>query len=195
MDQDNKGIFQNRKKILLSSLVIVLFASFLTLLVVGIINRSAITAESGAQRLGQQAPEFTLENIESGEMVELSTLKGKPLVINFWASWCTPCRVEMPHFVDAFHQYSTEDITFIGIHTMEPESDARKFIDAFEIPTEEGFLILSDDTGTSTIDYGVSGIPATFFVDSSGFVKKRWIGGISRENLQLNIDALLNEET
>ncbi len=195
MDQDNKGIFQNRKKILLSSLVIVLFASFLMLLVVGIINRSAITAESGAQRLGQQAPEFTLENIESGEMVELSTLKGKPLVINFWASWCTPCRVEMPHFVDAFHQYSTEDITFIGIHTMEPESDARKFIDAFEIPTEEGFLILSDDTGTSTIDYGVSGIPATFFVDSSGFVKKRWIGGISRENLQLNIDALLNEET
>jgi cytochrome c biogenesis protein CcmG/thiol:disulfide interchange protein DsbE len=195
MDQDNEGIFQNRRKILLSSLVIVLFASFLMLLVVGIINRSAITAESGAQRLGQQAPEFTLENIESGEMVELSTLKGKPLVINFWASWCTPCRVEMPHFVDAFHQYSTEDITFIGIHTMEPESDARKFIDAFEIPTEEGFLILSDDTGTSTIDYGVSGIPATFFVDSSGFVKKRWIGGISRENLQLNIDALLNEET
>ena len=193
MDQDNKGIFQNRKKLLLSSLVIVLFASFLTLLVVGIINRSAITAESGAQRLGQQAPAFNLKNIESGEMVELSTLRGKPLVINFWASWCTPCRIEMPHFVDAFHQYSTEDITFIGIHTMEPESDARKFIEAFEIPTEEGFLILSDDTGTSTIDYGVSGIPATFFVDSSGFVKKRWIGGISQENLQLNINALLNE--
>ena len=195
MDQDNEGIFQNRRKILLSSLIIVLFASFLTLLVVGITNRSAITAESGAQRLGQQAPAFNLKNIESGEMVELSTLRGKPLVINFWASWCTPCRIEMPHFVDAFHQYSTEDITFIGIHTMEPESDARKFIEAFEIPTEEGFLILSDDTGTSTIDYGVSGIPATFFVDSSGFVKKRWIGGISQENLQLNIDALLNEET
>lgn len=195
MDQNNNGNFRSRKKIVLSSLVIVLFASFLTLLVVGIINRSAITAESGAQRLGQQAPAFNLKNIESGEIVELSSLRGKPLVINFWASWCTPCRVEMPHFVDAFHQYSPEDITFVGIHTLEPEEDARKFIDAFEIPTKEGFLILSDDTGTSTIDYGVSGIPATFFVDSSGFVKKRWIGGISRENLQINIDALINEET
>ena len=195
MDQNNNGNFRSRKKIVLSSLVIVIFASFLTLLVVGIINRSAITEESGAQRLGQQAPEFTLKNIESGEIVELSDLRGNPLVINFWASWCTPCRVEMPHFVDAFHHYSSDEVTFIGIHTMEPEADARNFIEAFEIPIQEGFLILSDETGTSTIDYGVSGIPATFFVDSSGFVKKRWIGGISRENLQINIDALINEET
>jgi len=193
MDQGNNDSFQKRRKLLLSSLIIILFASFLTLLVVGIINRSAITEESGAQRLGQQAPEFTLKNIESGEIVELSDLRGKPLVINFWASWCTPCRVEMPHFVDAFHNYSSDEVTFIGIHTMEPEADARKFIEAFEIPTQEGFLILSDETGTSTIDYGVSGIPSTFFVDSAGFVKKRWVGGISQENLQLNIDALLEE--
>ena len=193
MEQDSGKGFQNRRKLLLSALVIILFSSFLTLLIVGIINRSAITEESGAQRLGQQAPAFTLKNIESGEVVELSDLRGTPLVINFWASWCTPCRVEMPHFVDAFHNYSSDEVTFIGIHTMEPEEDARKFIEAFEIPTKEGFLILSDETGTSTIDYGVSGIPSTFFVDSAGFVKKRWIGGISKENLQLHIDALIAE--
>tara|TARA_B110000263_G_C15242787_1_gene480219 strand:- start:81 stop:650 length:570 start_codon:yes stop_codon:yes gene_type:complete len=180
----------NKKNLLLGFTALFLFTILIYTLMIGLNNRGPLTSESGIERTGKQAPAFSLVNLSTGDTANLSDFVGKPLIINFWASWCTPCRAEMPHFVEAFNQHS-EDITFIGINTQDPAENAKLFVEEFQLPVEEGFIILSDANGIATIDYGVSGIPATFFIDENGLVKDRWIGGISQIDLNKHILELL----
>jgi len=131
-------------------------------------------------REGAPAPEFTLNTFD-GRPVSLSDLRGKPTLINFWASWCPPCLEETPALVAAYDELkqANPDIEFVGIGTNDDRENLRKFAEDNRIP----YLIVEDPDGRVSDAYGVLGMPTTVFVDSSGIVRRIWNGAIMREQV------------
>lgn len=137
------------------------------------------------------APDFTALD-KDGNEVKLSDLIGKPLVLNFWASWCPPCKGEMPHFNTVYDELS-EDVTFVmvdmvdgGRETMEK---GKKHIE------DSGFTfpVYYDTDSEAAIAYGVSSLPTTYFVDKDGYVITGAKGAIDEETLRLGISMAKGE--
>lgn len=134
------------------------------------------------------APKFAGE-LFSGKKVALADYRGKPLVINFWASWCPPCRGEQPDFVKA-HEKFGDRVQFLGINFRDSEAPAAKFMRDFKVNYES----IYDPSGRIGFKYGVKALPATFFVDAQGKIIRREIGGVTKKNLLKGIDQLLKTE-
>lgn len=147
--------------------------------------------DAPAQTEDYPAKDFTLTNWE-GEKANLKDFAGKPVILNFWASWCPPCQSEMPYFQEAFLEHGDE-VSFIMADLVdgsrETESAARRFI------AEKGytFPVYFDFTGKAATDYGVMSIPTTFFIDGNGIVRAFHLGAMSREMIEEEIQGLLGE--
>ena len=127
-----------------------------------------------APRIGSLAPDFELETLD-GERFRLSDLRGRPLVVNFWASWCSPCRREVPALIRAQSEHADAGLLIIGVNIEEPRSAAQTFADDFGI----NFPVPMDFDGGVFRAYGVDGLvgpPRTFFIDSNGVVAKIYAG-------------------
>jgi peroxiredoxin len=134
-------------------------------------------------QVGEAMPELTFEL--DGKPVKLSDYRGKMVVLNFWATWCSPCRVEMPDF-EALSR-SRPDVVFIGINQQENEPPVRKF--AAELGVS--FPLLLDRTGDIAASFGVlNNLPTTFFVDAGGVVQKSQIGALTRSQMTKYLDEL-----
>ncbi|MFJ7668108.1 peroxiredoxin family protein [Lysinibacillus sp. NPDC097195] len=144
---------------------------------------------------GDIPPDFTLMNLEGKEM-SLSELRGKKVVLNFWATWCPPCKAEMPHMQNYYEQYAKEDnveILAVNLTTEERDvtADAKidtvmTFRDAFELT----FPILLDTENEAGSDYQIITIPTTFFIDSTGTIQHSIEGPMNLEMLKSKIKAL-----
>ncbi|MEE8413493.1 MAG: TlpA disulfide reductase family protein [Dehalococcoidales bacterium] len=176
----------NFSRFLVPGIVILVIAGFAALLAFGLFAKEPLTGASGAARVNRPAAEFTLQ-LFSGDEITLSSLKGKPVVINFWASWCPPCRDEAPVLEEIWQLYRERGVTFIGVDIQDKEEDALAYIEEFGITYPNG----QDINGRITIDYGVSGIPLTFFIDRDGLIVSRWVGAISENLLVARIEELL----
>ena len=163
-------------------LVLALFA----VLAFGLANRSSATGRSGMTRIGKPAPQFAMQLLGGGEF-QLSDHEGRPLVINFWASWCPPCRQESPAFERQWRRYRDTGIQFVGVDIQDDVSDAEAYVREFGLTFPNGL----DPDGKITIDYGVIGLPVTFFVGSSGIVEGRWVGAIPEEKLEEWVNTLV----
>ena len=163
-------------------LVLALFA----VLAFGLANRSSATGRSGMTRIGKPAPQFAMQLLDGGEF-RLSDHEGRPLVINFWASWCPPCRQESPAFERQWRRYRDTGIQFVGVDIQDDVSDAEAYVREFGLTFPNGL----DPDGKITIDYGVIGLPVTFFVGSSGIVEGRWVGAIPEEKLEEWVNTLV----
>ena len=152
----------------------------------GLSTASPVTSLSGLTRVQQQAPEFTLPLFDGGELV-LTELRGRPVVINFWASWCAPCVDEAPDLERTWRRYMDDDVVFIGVDIQDGDESAQAFIDEFDITYPNGH----DDQGRITVDYGVIGIPVTFFVNRGGTIERRWVGAIDESRLVRWVDDLI----
>lgn len=130
-----------------------------------------------APSLGFLAPDFTLTDV-NGQSVTLSSLRGKPILLNFWATWCPPCRKELPQLQE-FHERYGEKITLVGINWGENAQIVREFLDRFGV----GYLNLLDERGTAFTLYRLTGIPETFFIDPEGYLRGAWIGPITSEEI------------
>ena len=153
-------------------------AGFLVLLAVGLANRSPVTGKSGFTRVGKPAPGFVLPGVGGGE-IDLTDFSGEPMVINFWASWCPPCRQEALVLEDAWRAH-VDDVQFVGVDIQDAEGDAESYLAEFNITYPNGL----DRQGHVTVDYGVIGLPVTFFVNQAGLVERRWVGAINRDQLE-----------
>ncbi len=119
--------------------------------------------------------------LEDGR-VDLSELRGRPLVINFWASWCVPCREEAP-LLNAAARRHARDVVFLGIDVQDLRDDALAFSREFETP----YVSVRDKDNRIYEDYGLTGVPETYYVDAEGRVVAHSPGAISRDSLEAGI--------
>jgi cytochrome c biogenesis protein CcmG, thiol:disulfide interchange protein DsbE len=134
---------------------------------------------------GKPAPEFTLRRLDTGAPVRLSELRGKPIVLNFWASWCGPCKLEHPVIAWGAHRFGAE-AQFFGVVFEDTEEAARQFAG----PPDASFLQLYDERSHMAVDYGVSGVPETYFIDASGILRDKYVGPLDPPTLGKRIEAL-----
>lgn len=111
-----------------------------------------------------KAPGFTLRNLD-GEDISLSSFAGKTVLLNFWATWCPPCRVEMPSMQRMYNELRDEGFELIAVDLQEPESTVRAFVEE----NDYSFPVLLDSDGKIGATYGARSIPQTYLIDSDGF--------------------------
>ena len=170
--------------ILILAILISLFAIFLA---TGLANQASATGRSGEQLIGRKAPEFFAESIY-GKPVSLSNYPESPIILNFWASWCPPCRDETPHFEKIWRLYKEKDVVVIGINVQDDLNSANEYISEFDVTFVNGM----DKNGRIMVDYGVTGLPVTFFLDREGMIIGRWVGSIGASSLESRVEALEN---
>ena len=173
-------------RVLGTGLAVVAILAFLALLAWGTLNRSSVTGRSGITRVQKPAPDFELPRFDGGDIV-LSEHIGRPIVINFWASWCPPCRDEAVLLESLWRTYQGDEVLLVGIDVQDEEQNARAFLREFDITYPNG----ADVDGHITIDYGVIGLPVTFFVNRQGIVDRRWVGAIREAELVAWVDDLV----
>ena len=136
--------------------------------------------------VGRDVPDFTLPAL-NGECFELSSYRGRPLVVNFWASWCHPCRTEFPLLEQAREHYEDDGLEVIGITYHDIASDARRFADE----QDASWPLAVDDHDVVADAFGVRTIPETFFVAADGTVVSHVFGLTSARDLDAEIARLL----
>jgi cytochrome c biogenesis protein CcmG/thiol:disulfide interchange protein DsbE len=123
--------------------------------------------------IGKPAPPFTLPLFD-GKTIRLEELRGKVVFLNFWASWCPPCRAEARTLEAAWQSQKDRGVVFVGVAIQDSESDAKAFLQEFAVTYPNG----RDQSGKIAIDYGVWGIPETFFIDPEGRITYKHIGAL-----------------
>jgi cytochrome c biogenesis protein CcmG/thiol:disulfide interchange protein DsbE len=176
-----------RARWLLAAIALVL------VVVVGVITWVAVADNDGgaegtvvpkvlSAKVGLPAPDFTLKTLD-GKSVSLSDYRGTPVVLNFWASWCTPCRKEFPLLRDTVAARHGE-FAIVGINTQDYiESDGRKFARDQHADWPNGF----DESEGVRRGYGVTGLPETFFIDAKGVIRSHVILGLTKPVLDAQL--------
>lgn len=150
---------------------------------------------------GREAPEFTLVRMDGGDgetetvpadsmVVRLSEHRGEVVVLNFWASWCLACRDEHAPLSEVAELYRDRGVVFYGILYNDTPPNARRWIEGMG---GQSYATLLDPGSRTAIDYGLYGVPETFFIDRDGKVAYKQIGPVTRELLIRQIEALLEE--
>jgi thiol-disulfide isomerase/thioredoxin len=143
-----------------------------------------------APMAGFLAPDFELITL-NGDTVTLSELQGKVVLVNFWASWCPPCRSEMPAMERIYTEYGPDDFVILAVNNTRQDnpSDAERFVSEKELT----FPILFDTDGWVSSKYQVHSLPTSFFVDRKGTVSEIVIGGMSEALLRTRVEELISE--
>lgn len=143
-----------------------------------------------APRQGFLAPDFTLETAD-GQTFTMSELRGKPVLINLWTSWCPPCKAEMPALQRAYQRYHSEDLVILGINATNQDSQ----VAALNFAAENGlsFPILMDTAGEVSAIYQLRSLPTSYFVDHEGIIQEVVVGGpMSEALIRIKVEKLLD---
>lgn len=146
-------------------------------------------AEQTAQKI--EAPDFIVYDAQGNE-VRLSDYFGKPIVLNFWASWCGPCQSEMPDFHEKYLQLG-EDIHFLMINMTDGSRETIESAAAFISENEYTFPVLYDTQSSAALTYGAYSLPTTFFIDAEGYAIAQATGAIDADTLQRGIDMITEQ--
>ena len=172
----------------------------ITLVVLGVfwifLSRVPVSATTDgapppSPREGFSAPDFTLELLGGGQ-VTLSELRGKVVLVNLWASWCPPCRAEMPAIEQVYRSYKDLGLVVLGVNTtnQDSESAAASFVQEMGL----SFPIPLDRSGAVSASYNLRGLPSCYFIDRQGIIRSVIVGGPMSETLiQSKVEELLKE--
>ncbi len=142
--------------------------------------------EAPAPKLGRMAPDFTLQTLD-GQQVSLSQLRGKPIWINFWATWCPPCQAEMPEMQRKYEVFKDKGLVIVGVNFGERATTVRDFITGSGF----GWTFGLDEENTIANKYGVGGLPAHFFVGTAGDIKAVQLGGLTGDMMDHDLASIL----
>ena len=137
---------------------------------------------------GEKVPDFSGPLMDGGEL-GLADLRGKPAVLNFWASWCGPCEDEAPLLQQAYEEYG-DRIAFLGIDIRDARSDAEEFIETHGLT----YPSIRDETMEIYADFGLTGQPETFFIDPEGVLVRHVPGPVTEESLFQVLDVLVRRD-
>jgi peroxiredoxin len=149
------------------------------------------SASVSGEAKGHMAPDFTLKDI-SGKTVKLSDYKGKAVVLNFWATWCPPCKTEIPWFEDLAEKYRAQGLEVLGV-AMDDASD--KDIASFAQEMKMNYPVLLGKEETSSLYGGVDMLPTTFYIDRNGKITDHVLGLVSRKEIEDNAVKALNSKS
>jgi peroxiredoxin len=139
---------------------------------------------------GQIAPDFELP-LAGGGRVRLSDLRGRPVVVTFWATWCPVCQKEMPALQASYQRYQAQGLAVLGVNVREGEAEVTAYASSVGL----AFPLLLDADGQTADLYQVNGIPTTLFIDAQGVVRERRVGPVSEADFDALVEPLLAAET
>jgi len=146
-------------------------------------------AKAAARGERPEAPDFTLERLDREGELTLSSLRGKAVVLNVWASWCLPCKEEAPFLEQVWRANRSRGLVMVGLDAKDFRKDARRFVRRFDLT----FPIVYDGPGDVATDrYGVTGFPETFVVDREGRVVDVFVGAINSDEDRARLRAAVN---
>jgi len=143
------------------------------------------TEARGVPEPGKSAPDFQLESLD-GQTIKLSELRGRPVLLNFWATWCGPCRMEMPFLqqVAEDEEWKVRGLVILAVNLGEPASKAQAFVQEYGL----SFTVLLDSDGGTGMLYNAQYIPTTYFIDNDGIIRDIKAGAFMNKS---EIDRLL----
>ena len=147
--------------------------------------------EDNASKQTSPAPDFTMKD-KNGNIIKLSEMIGTPIILNFWASWCGPCKIEMPDFEEAFLKYG-DKINFMMVNLTDNYSETVTTASEYIQSQGYSFPIYFDTEGEGAYAYQVYSIPATYFIDADGNITAYARGALDKNNLQRGIDMIFPE--
>ena len=189
---DPSPVLPVRLRVAIAGTSVALLLAFIVVLALALRGQTAqgqfgIFATGRAVNLDPRpAPDFVLTTYD-GQRLQLSDFRGQVVLLNFWASWCPPCRVEAPVLQRAAERLDSAGLVVIGIDVWDDETQARAFLDEFGVT----YPNVEDTTRSIPVEFGVTGLPETFVISRSGVLVSRWVGPINDEQLANLVAPLL----
>ena len=152
-------------------------------------NDGEAAVEGEDESAPQPAPDFTVYDSEGNEITLSALMDGKPTVLNFWASWCGPCRSEMPHIQDAYERLGGE-VSFVMINMTDGQRETQESAEEYMAESGWTFPIYFDSDYDAAMTYGAYSLPQTYFIDAEGRLIAAARGSMSAEVLQSGIDMI-----